>query len=218
MKTVIVICAFNEPYISDVVKNLEYKWPIIVVDDGSKEEPVPDFRQENVHVARLKNNRGKGYAMKFGFKRVSEKYPMAEVVVFADADLINFKPKHVEAMLEALNSADMVGGRFKPYKLQDIFNFLIPFLSGQRAAKTVFWKGFFAKNTITDFGIETSINVYAKMNGCVVKNIILDGVSQHLKEKKYGFIYGIKKRLKMYKQIVRAIIYAKLKFKTNTRK
>ncbi|OIP23902.1 hypothetical protein AUK11_04485 [bacterium CG2_30_37_16] len=218
MNTIIVICAFNEPYIADVIKNLEYKWPIIIVDDGSKETPVPNFREKNVHVVRLKKNRGKGYAMRFGFKKALEKYPSAKNVVFVDADLINFKPGHVEAMLKALELADMVVGRFGPNKFQDIANFLIPFLSGQRAAKTIFWKRFFGRNTIIDFGIETSINAYAKTNGCTVKNIILDGVSQHLKENKYGISYGIKKRFKMYRQIVWALIYTNIRFRLKTRK
>lgn len=63
---------------------------IVVVDDGSGEEYQPVFRQaesvEDTVVLRHEVNRGKGVALKTGYRYIMEHYPEISGVITADAD------------------------------------------------------------------------------------------------------------------------------------
>ncbi|MGD0844515.1 MAG: dolichyl-phosphate beta-glucosyltransferase [Geobacteraceae bacterium] len=90
----VVIPAYNEErrlpaYLAEILAYLEvqpFSFEVIIVDDGSQDstaEMVERFAAENskVHLIRLPQNRGKGYAVKTGMLKACGKLRL-----FADAD------------------------------------------------------------------------------------------------------------------------------------
>jgi len=70
MKICIVIPVYNSPYINEVVEDvLSYKYPLIVVDDGSSEKLC---FSKDVELVSHKFNMGKGEAILSGAKKAKE--------------------------------------------------------------------------------------------------------------------------------------------------
>ena len=70
-----------------VFNNFGCKYEIVVVDDGSSDNTFQNIlkvssRHTNIIVKQLKHNRGKGRALKVGFRQCAGEY-----VVFLDADM-----------------------------------------------------------------------------------------------------------------------------------
>ena len=84
----VIIPAYNEEKtvanVVKVVKSLNYIEEVIVVDDGSTDQTAQLSLEAGATVINHIKNRGKGAAIKTGFK--SSK---GEIVVFIDADLHN---------------------------------------------------------------------------------------------------------------------------------
>jgi glycosyltransferase involved in cell wall biosynthesis len=111
----VVIPAYNEAkrlpgtlkIISDFFDNHEYKYEIIVVDDGSSDQTVKKVKNlkiKHMKVLTYKVNRGKGYAVNYGVSRAGGDY-----IIFADAD--NSTPFwQVENLLQAAKKKEVVIG------------------------------------------------------------------------------------------------------------
>src|SRR6202012_2150038 len=70
MKFCVVIPCFNHPTtVVAVARAAQSHCPVIVVDDGST-QPLPEL--PNCNLIRLKNNSGKGAALRAGFQRAVE--------------------------------------------------------------------------------------------------------------------------------------------------
>ena len=78
----------DEELIKVVHGLLKHNLPILVVNDGSKEEYEVVFDQIKKDVAYIKfpSNRGKGAALKEGFNNVLNFYPEAKYVITVDGD------------------------------------------------------------------------------------------------------------------------------------
>lgn len=118
-KISIVIPAYNEAdIIADSLKETvrvfdEFgcKYEIIVVDDGSSDGTYQNALKEaagnsNIIVKQIKQNRGKGRALKVGFRLATGDY-----VVFLDADM-ELHPAQVQTLFDImrLDDADVVIG------------------------------------------------------------------------------------------------------------
>ncbi len=90
----VVIPAYNEEqrlpktlqWVRDYLTKQEYTWEVAVVDDGSKDKTTTIVKEASVVEPRIKllqygENKGKGYAVKYGMTHVSGKYRL-----FMDAD------------------------------------------------------------------------------------------------------------------------------------
>ena len=90
----VVIPAYNEEKrlprtlksVVEYLKEKDYSWEVAVVDDGSSDKTADVVREVAVHESRVRllqygENRGKGYAVKYGMTHVSGKYRL-----FMDAD------------------------------------------------------------------------------------------------------------------------------------
>lgn len=113
-RTLIVMPAFNEESsVGDVVREVAAKLPeatCLVVNDGSADRTAAVARAAGAAVATLPYNMGVGGAMRLGFQYAREND--FDVVVQIDADG-QHDPASVPALLEALESADLViGARF----------------------------------------------------------------------------------------------------------
>jgi len=113
----VIIPAYNEEkrigqtldFILAYLKNKEFSWEILVVDDGSQDKTIKVVKKrmvlaKNLHLLSYGENRGKGYAIKYGVERARGEY-----ILFADAD--NATPFYeLEKLLPYKDEYDIVMG------------------------------------------------------------------------------------------------------------
>ena len=111
----VIIPAYNEGKVlkrnlNKIIKFLKvkkYPWEVVVVDDGSSDKTftiAKTFFRRGVKVYKLDENRGKGGALKEGFKNASGRY-----VIFMDADL-SVPLESIDLFLTELNKCEVVIG------------------------------------------------------------------------------------------------------------
>ncbi len=206
MKAAAVIPAYNEEAtigaIIDVVKRVPQVTQVVVVSDGSTDHTAHVARQKGVKVIDLKENIGKGGAMKRGIENTA-----AGVVVFLDADLVGLTERHVGALIEpvAMDRAEMSVGLFEGGRVAtDLAQAFAPFLSGQRAVRRSILEEI-EDMDIARFGIEVALTRHVRAMNYRVENVVLSGLTHRTKEEKLGFARGIVARLRMYWEIVRHV-------------
>lgn len=193
MKVTILIPAFNEEKnIAHTIKGLEnfrdtfcqknqLDLGIIVIDDGSKDKTGKKAIDAGVEVIQLKQNKGKGNALREGLKKAD-----GDIIVFLDADLRDSSEEAYKLVTPILNGeADVTIARFKPPGKKKGLGFVkalayhgVKFftghgvtsaLSGQRAFKKEVLKSI---GTIPDgFGIEVGMLIDILRKGFVVKEV-----------------------------------------------
>ncbi|MDD2351935.1 MAG: glycosyltransferase family 2 protein [Candidatus Caldatribacteriota bacterium] len=206
MKISVIIPAYNEEStIADVIKTVK-KVPvinnIIVVSDGSTDNTVSIAKNLDVEVCQLKENIGKGGAIKKGFEKTD-----SDILLFLDADLIGLTIDHIHELINPIieDKADMSLGIFTQGRLlTDLPQFLMPYLTGQRAIKR------YIIDVIPDldllkYGLEVAITKVVKRYNFRVSKVKLPNLTQRMKEEKYGIVEGAKKRLQMYLDIVKQL-------------
>jgi glycosyltransferase involved in cell wall biosynthesis len=109
----VVLAAYQEaPTIADVVRGCSAHTPglleVIVVDDGSTDDTAARAEEAGARVFRLRQNGGKGVAIRHGIVRAA-----GDILLFMDADGQD-DPREIPALLAALTpGVDMVvGSRF----------------------------------------------------------------------------------------------------------
>lgn len=198
--TTVLIPAHNEQgTIAKVVKvAVDAGFPVLVVDDGSRDRTAQVAEQAGARVVRLPENRGKGGALAYGLAYIQTPYTL-----MLDADLVGLGSKHLFDLIEPIRRGDfdMTIGVFKSGGLMtDFGNRATPHLSGQRACKTDWLK------SVPNLGLrwpEPPITDHLKNTGARWKYVPLLGAGQVMKEKKRGFWTGFGLRLKMYGDILR---------------
>lgn len=212
MKVTAIIPTLNEEKnIASVIKSLQQSGlidEIIVVDDGSSDGTAETAKKCGIRVIRHERNRGKGVAMETGARATN-----AEILFFADADLLHFHSSHADALIEPVASGAVgmtVGLRDRGKVLTWLLPHIAPVLGGERAMRRELFLRLSGKAT-THFGIETVMNAYCRKYRIPVRYIPLHGVMQVIKERKYGFWKGFKARIRMVGQI----LYAEIEVLTN---
>lgn len=174
---------------------------IIVVDDGSTDGTGQVAESLGVSLVRLPENRGKARALDLGVEAAEN-----EILIFLDADLVGLKSHHVKDMIDEYgkSEADIILGVFHNGRLNtDISQKLNPHLSGQRVvSKEIF--SHLDRSQIKEFGVEIAMTKLALKKGLKMKKVKLEGVTHVMKEEKRGFGEGLRSRLRMYADIVRA--------------
>jgi glycosyltransferase involved in cell wall biosynthesis len=181
MKIFIVIPAYQEEErIGNVIKEVKKtKFPIIVVDDGSKDNTFKVACKYKITVLRHKVNLGKGAAMKTGAEAAFQMG--ADAIVFMDSDG-QHKVKDLPHFIEALekNKFDIVFGsrnlnhgvplvRYMGNKFASLFVSLLfgiyvsDLLCGYRGLsnrgfKKIYWES-------KGYGVETEMVVRASNSG-----------------------------------------------------
>lgn len=89
MSACVIVPAYDAaPSVGEVVRSLVRLWPepnaVIVVDDGSRDATVAEAERAGGHVIRHAHNRGKGAALRTGFKLAHD--AGFEMAVTVDAD------------------------------------------------------------------------------------------------------------------------------------
>lgn len=101
------------------IKNLKIPYEIIVVDDGSKDrtkKKAMQHRSKHVRVLGYDQNRGKGGAIKYGYKSVT-----GDIVAFIDADndLCPSQLKNFIMTMKDKNADVVVGSKLHPDSVVD---------------------------------------------------------------------------------------------------
>ena len=177
---------------------------VLVIDDGSTDDTATVSSRYDVRY--LKNG-GKGRAMDFGVKSAN-----TDILFFCDADLRNMTHEVIDEII-----APVVDGKFDMFvgmNSRGIYALtwvmiLVPLLGGQRAITKDLWEKLpeWYKNK---FRIEAGLNFYSKYYGRGLHYKIFPNLSQVIKEKKYGFIDGTKKRFSMVFDVLHAAIRAEV--------
>ncbi|MGQ9844899.1 MAG: glycosyltransferase family 2 protein [Caldisericia bacterium] len=196
----VILVALENPFIDEIV----------VVNDCSTDKTPIIAKKLGVDLVNLPENKGKGYALFEGVKKTT-----GDIIVFLDADLIDLKPFHITELIRPIIEGEYLTtcgifekGRFAT----DLSHKLTPFLSGQRAMVRTLWENFKYDPEIR-YGFEITLSDYFWRNKIKIKYVVLEGVTQLMKEEKIGHKEGRKSRFKMYKDIAKSIFrIAKDKF------
>ena len=104
MKISVICPVYNEEKrvkeILKVLKNSDFIEEIIFVDDGSEDktfEILKRFGGKRIKVFRLRENKGKGFALGFGIKKSK-----GEILVFVNGDLKGLKKERLRNLIEPL--------------------------------------------------------------------------------------------------------------------
>jgi glycosyltransferase involved in cell wall biosynthesis len=207
MSVTVIIPAYNEEerigIVLDAVKKARLVDDILVVDDGSTDGTAEVAEAMGVKVIRNDQNMGKGGAIYKGFKNCQ-----SEVFLFLDADLFGLQPEQVDQLIEPVlyDDWDMTVGIFTSGRLTtDLAQKVAPFLSGQRAIRRSLLEKINGLE-LTRYGAEIALTRYVHKNHVKIKEVELKDVSHVMKEEKLGLVRGFAERMKMYRDIVRALI------------
>lgn len=178
----VIIPAFNEEktvaHVVKVVKSLNYITEVIVVDDGSSDQTAVNASEAGATVINHMKNRGKGAAIKTGFKNSK-----GDIVVFLDADLQNLTETQVDNIIKPIMNGDAditktkfkrEAGRVTELTAKPLLNFFFPEikfdqpLSGQFAAKRKFLNKIKLED---DYGVDVGIVLDADVLGMRVKEV-----------------------------------------------
>lgn len=208
MKIAAIVPALNEEKnIGSVLKTLlesEDLNEVILVDDGSTDKTAEIGEKLGAKVLRLPviGGTGKANAMREGIITTN-----AEIIVFFDADLIGLTQEHISSVVGPLikGEAEMcIGVRGRWGNLPKIIVKIDPLLAigGERAMKRYVFEAI-PKRFMQGFTVETALNFYCLANKLPVKYVELKNLDMVTKEKKWGFLKGLKSRVRMIWQMVK---------------
>lgn len=207
MSVVAIIPAYNEEKtiggVLETLKKVDLINNIIVVSDGSTDKTVEVAKKFGVDVLELKENLGKGGALKAGIEKAKGK-----VVLFLDADLIGLKENHVRNLILPVldDEADMTVGIFDRGRVAtDLAQKIAPFLSGQRAVNRKVLNDI-SNLEITRYGVEIALTKYVESSNLRVKKVVLKDLTHIMKEEKMGLLKGFTERMRMYMDIIKCLI------------
>jgi len=202
-----IIPAYNEEggiaRVIAALKSAPVVSEIIVVDDGSDDTTAHVAEQGGAHVIRQKNQ-GKAAAMAAGARAAKNKY-----ILFCDADLVGFTARHICELTRPVQEGDAgmtVGIRDRGRFIMWLMEHVLPIIGGERViARDIFLT--IAKHPIANrFGIETVMNAYCKKQRIPVRLVRLPGLTQVIKESKYGVWVGLFARTRMITDIIKTEI------------
>ncbi|MDO5836801.1 MAG: glycosyltransferase [Methanobacterium sp.] len=191
MTVSVILPAYNEEKtVANVIKTvqaLNYVDEIIVVNDGSLDDTERVAKEAGAMVISHTKNRGKGAAIKTGFKNSK-----GDLVVFLDADLQKLVPKQVDKMIQPIlnDEADVTKTKFKreagrvtELTAKPLLSFFFPEikfeqpLSGQFAAKRSFLNNIQLED---DYGVDVGIVLDADVMGARVKEVDIGNISHSM--------------------------------------
>lgn len=210
-KVVAIIPAFNEGKTISRVLEVIASYPgfddVLVVDDGSTDDTALMASRFPVRVIRNAENLGKGRAMEKGVAATN-----ASILFFCDADMHGFTHEMLETIvrpvLEGESEMVIAMRNWRMYYAGFVLS-IIPILGGQRALTRELWNRVPSEYK-ERFMIETALNFYARYWGNGFQYKVCSGLTQTIKEEKYGFWKGFRARILMSAEVVFAQIRLQL--------
>ncbi|MBK5258397.1 MAG: glycosyltransferase family 2 protein [Thermoanaerobaculia bacterium] len=204
MAATAIIAAYNEEAtLAEVLTALSSSpliHEIIVVSDGSTDRTVEIARGFDVTTIALKENRGKGYAM-----RVGVDYASNDVLFFVDGDMYNVTQQHIDdLMLPVMNGeCDMnIGVRHRGPVL-DFMHLKLkcgPVLSGIRVMRRKVFETV-PQQYQERFKIEAALNCFCAKAGYRQRETIIYNLGHVIKESKRGVRSGLLSRWDMSREV-----------------
>lgn len=200
-----IVAAYNEaPRIGrvlDVLVAYQGFEEVIVVDDGSTDDTGEVIAQFPVTYVRVETNQGKGHAMDVGVANAS-----TDVIFFADADIVGLThdmiAETIQPVLDGSCEMFILMRNRKIYFLRMLMHF-IPLLGGERALTRRLWERL-PDRYKARFRIEAGLNFFSVYHGRGLRYRVFRGISQTVKEEKFGFWEGVRRRLRMFGDIISA--------------
>ena len=199
-----IVAAYNEENtIADVLRALTTSPlidEVIVVSDGSTDETVAISRTFDVRTIALRENRGKGYAM-----RVGVDYSSNDTLFFVDGDMLNVTERTIESLVLPVlhNRSDMnIGVRHRGPVL-DFLHLKMqcgPVLSGIRVMRREVFERV-PPQYQERFKIEAALNCFCSRSGFRQQHTIIYELGHVIKESKRGLADGLRARWEMSREV-----------------
>jgi len=201
-----IVAAYNEEKTLAEVLGALTRSPlideIIVVSDGSTDGTVEIARGfEGVTTIALRENCGKGYAM-----RVGVDYARGDVLFFVDGDMFNVTDEHIEALVLPVKrgECDMNIGIRNRGPIKNFFHLQMkvgPVLSGIRVMRRQVWETVPLRYQ-ERFKIEAALNFFCSRAGFRQRQTIIYNLGHLIKEEKRGLLRGLSGRWDMIREVL----------------
>ena len=173
---------------------------IIVVSDGSTDRTVEIARTFDVTTVALRENRGKGLAMRFGVEHAT-----SDVLFFVDGDMVSLTDDHIEALVGPVldGSCDMNIGIRHRGPIRDFLHLKMhcgPVLSGIRVMRREVFECV-PPQYMERFKIEEALNFFCSRTGFTQFNTVIFGLGHVIKEHKRGLVKGFVSRWGMIHEV-----------------
>lgn len=203
MSVSVLIPAFNESNrIVDTIRgmeNIKEIDEIIVVNDGSTDDTADKAKKAGAKLVNIKNNSGKGKALKEGLKYVKN-----DVVAFIDAD-VGLTSREVIKLIEPVinGEADVTVARFPKVNVKSGFGFVkrlakygVKLLTGCDFDSTLSGQRVFKKEVLdkikrfySGYGIEVGMTIDILKMGYKIKEVDVDMTHSVTLRDLKGFIH-----------------------------
>jgi len=199
-----IIPAYNEATRLGSVLDVVTSYPfheVIVVDDGSTDATGEVARRYPVRLIRQERNGGKGKAMDTAVRAAT-----TDTIFFSDADIKGLNHQMIDEIIAPVLDGQVemfIGMRNRKLYFLHAIMIFIPLLGGERAMTKALWQKLpdYYKHY---FRIEVGLNFYAQYYSRGFGYKVFPGLSQVIKEKKYGLAEGLRQRYRLYANVVSA--------------
>ncbi|MGZ5475106.1 MAG: glycosyltransferase family 2 protein [Thermoanaerobaculia bacterium] len=199
-----IIAAYNEEKtIGDVLRALTRNPlinEVIVVSDGSTDDTVLISRGFDVRTIALRENRGKGFAM-----RVGVDYASNDILFFVDGDMCNVTERTIESLILPVlrDECEMNTGVRHRGPVLDFFHLKMqcgPVLSGIRVMRREVFERV-PPQYQERFKIEAALNCFCSRAGFRQQHTIIYDLRHVTKESKRGLADGLAARWDMSREV-----------------
>lgn len=217
----VLIPAYNEEdRISDTIRGLtdiEEIDEIIVINDGSTDNTVERAKKVGAKIVNIKNNSGKGTALKEGLKFVKN-----DIVVFLDAD-VGLTSREVKKLIVPIinDEADVTIAKFPKVNIKSGFGLVkslarkgIKYFTGYEIESSLSGQRAFKKKVLDDiktfykgYGIEVGMTIDILNKGYKIKEVEVNMTHSVTARDISGFIH----RGKQFIDILKVLLYKLLR-------